>query len=70
MSNSRSDFRVIEVIVRAVKSLKVNKAQEGAVGVDRTIEEAATEVKVDHLISVVVALHTILSASTLRFPEP
>ena len=47
------------MIVCEVKSPKLNKAQEAAVGVDRTIEEAATEVEVDHMTSVVVTLHTI-----------
>ena len=47
------------MIVFEVKSLKVNKAQEAAVGVDRTIEEATTEVEADHMTSVVITLHAI-----------
>ena len=47
------------MFVFEVKSLKVTTSQEAAVGVDRNIEEATTEVEADHMTSVVITLHAI-----------
>ncbi|KAK2647988.1 hypothetical protein Ddye_015477 [Dipteronia dyeriana] len=41
------------------KPLKMDKVEEGAGRVDGTIETATTEVKLDHITSLLVALHAI-----------
>ena len=48
---------MIEVVVGEIKLLKVNKLDEAAIGVNRTIKRTITEVKADYkpLISYLVA---------------
>ena len=47
------------MVISKIKPSKMNKAEEAAVGEHRTIETAATEVKANHMTSLLVALHTI-----------
>lgn len=51
------------MIVSKVQPPKVYKAEEAVVGVDRTIEEAATEVKTNHKTCVMVTLDAIPRAT-------
>jgi hypothetical protein len=52
-------LRVIEAIISKIKPLKLKKAEEAVVGVDRTIETTAIEIKVDHMTCVLIALNPI-----------
>ena len=52
MAESRWDLRETEVVISKIKPLKMNKAEEAAVGDHRTIETVATEVKANHMIPV------------------
>ncbi len=46
----------------------MNEAEEAAVGDQRTIETAITEVKANHMTSVIVALNTIPGAAIFVHP--
>ncbi len=59
MAECIRNLRETEVVISKIKPLKLNKAEEAAVGDQRTIETAITEVKANHMTSVVVALHAI-----------
>ena len=59
MAKCRWDLRETEVVISKIKPLKMNEAEEAAVGEHRTIETAATEVKANHMTSLLVALHAI-----------
>ena len=45
----------------------MNKTEEGAAGVDRTIETTAGKVKADHMTSLPVTLNTIPRAAITSF---
>ena len=57
--NGRWDLRIVEVVIGKIKPLKVNKPEKGAIGVDRTIEKTATQIKSNHMTSNVVTLDSV-----------
>ena len=59
MAKCRWDLRETEVVISKIKALKMNEAEEAAVGDQRTIETVITEVKANHMTSVLVALYAI-----------
>ena len=62
---------MIEVVDGEIKLLKVNKLEEAATGVDRTIKRTVTELKADHMTRVFITLYTIPCAAfgTLCHPR-
>lgn len=62
-TNRGWDFRVIEIIIREIKSPEMNKIEKATAGVDRTTETTAAEMKADDVTSLPVALNTIPSAA-------
>ena len=64
----RWDLREIEVVISKIQPLKMNKAEKAAVGDHRTIETAATEVKANHMTSVLIAFNTIPGAAISVHP--
>ncbi|KAJ8451212.1 hypothetical protein Cgig2_013984 [Carnegiea gigantea] len=53
------DWREVEAIVSKAKLLKVNKAKNTTVSWELTKETATTEVKANHMTSILLALYTI-----------
>jgi hypothetical protein len=53
------DMRAVKVILGKVKALEVNKAKKAAVGVNRTLQTAVTEVEANYMTSVLIALYPI-----------
>jgi hypothetical protein len=61
--NGCRNLRIIEVITGKVQPLKVNKTEEGAVGVDRAVETTATKIKPNHMTRLFVTLDSIPCAA-------
>ena len=61
---------MIEVVEGEIKLLKVNKLEEAAAGVDRTIKRTVTEVKADHMTRVFITLNTIPRAAITTLCHP
>ena len=53
------NLRLIEVIVGKVQPLKMNKVEEGAVGIDRTGEVTATKIKANDMTCLLIALDPV-----------
>ena len=69
MAESRWDLREIEVVVSKIKPLKLNKAEKTAVRDHRTIKTTITNVKANHMTSVIVALNSIPGEQSLFIPS-
>ena len=61
---------MIEVVDGEIKLLKVNKLEEAATGVDRTIKKTVTEVKADHMTRVFITFNTIPRAAIITSYHP
>ena len=57
-------------VVRKIKLLKVNKLEEAATGVDKTIKKTVTEVKADHMTRVFITFDTIPRGAIITSYHP
>ena len=60
-------MRMVEVIISKIKTLKMNKMEEAAAGVDRAIETTATKIKPNHMTRLLITLDAIPCTAAVVF---